>query len=210
MTDNPQWQQRQPPPPPSDNSPQPYADGPGQPPSSPGPGQSPGSPGQGDPWPGQQPPPGGAWQGQPQQGPPQGGAWQGQQAYSGQPRNGQQASGDERTWMILAHVSAPIAFIVSAGLLSLVGPLLVWLFKKDTSAAVRQSAAGAFNFNLTFWLLYLLGWVVAIFTLGLGFVVAIPFWIVIFLVAAFAHIKGAIRASSGQTYRYPFQLPVLS
>lgn len=203
MTDNSQWQEGQPPPPPphnpGSNNPdstnpdphhpgQPYAGGSAQLPHSP---QHQGQWQQGDPG---------------QQGQPQAGAWQGQPAY--QPN--QQASGDERTWMILAHVSAPIAFIVSAGWLSFVGPLLVWLFKKDSSPAVRQAAAGAFNFNLTFWLLYLLGWVVAIFTLGLGFLVAIPFWLLIFLVAAYVHIKGAIRASRGETYRYPFQLPVLS
>lgn len=210
MTDNnSQWQEGQQPPPPPSNDPQPYADGPAQSPHSPAQ-----SPGQGEPWQGQQPaPPSGAWQDQPQGGAwqaQQQSAWQGQQAYAGQPHQAQQASGDERTWMILAHVSAPIAFIVSAGWLSFVGPLLVWLFKKDESPAIRQAAAGAFNFNLTFWLLYLLGWVLAIFTLGLGFLVAIPFWILIFLVAAYVHIRGAIQASRGQSYRYPFQLPVLS
>ncbi|OLL82996.1 hypothetical protein Ae263Ps1_0051c [Pseudonocardia sp. Ae263_Ps1] len=50
---------------------------------------------------------------------------------------------------ILAHLSAPIAAVLSAGLLSLLGPLLVWLVKKDDPFA-RRAAAGAFNFNLSF------------------------------------------------------------
>lgn len=124
------------------------------------------------------------------------------------PRQQGISSGD-RTWMILAHLSAPIAFIVSAGSLSFLGPLLIWFFRKDDSPAVRQAAAGAFNFNLSFWILYLLGWVVGIVTLTLGFIVVIPFWIVIFLVAAYAHIKGALKAAQGETYHYPFQLPIL-
>lgn len=129
------------------------------------------------------------------------------QAYQAYQRQG--ISSGERTWMIMAHLSAPIAFILSAGSLSFLGPLVIWLIQKDSSPAVRASAAGAFNFNLSFWVLYLLGWVVGIVTLTLGFIVVIPFWIVIFLVAAFVHIKGALRAARGETYRYPFQLPVL-
>src|SRR3712207_7429071 len=52
---------------------------------------------------------------------------------------------------ILAHLSAPIAALLSAGSLSLLGPMLVWLAKKDDPYA-RRAAAGAFNFNLSVWL----------------------------------------------------------
>jgi len=190
MTDNPQWQPGQPPPPPSgDAGQQPYADQPGQ---------SAGST------------PQGGWQSQPQEG------WQGQQshqsqqAYQNQQAYQPQPAGDERTWMILAHLSAPIAYIFSAGSLSILGPLLIWFLRKDVSAPTRHAAAGAFNFNLTFWLLYIAGWVFGVVTLGLGFLLVIPFWIVIYVVAAYVHIKGALRASRGETYTYPFQLKVLS
>jgi uncharacterized protein len=108
---------------------------------------------------------------------------------------------------ILAHLSAPIAALVSAGSLSLLGPLLVWLVKKDDPYA-RRAAAGAFNFNLTFWLLYLISWVL-IFTV-IGAVVGIPLIIVLFLVSAWCHIKGAIRAADDRPYDYPFQIRVLS
>lgn len=111
--------------------------------------------------------------------------------------------------MMLAHLSAPIAWLVSAGFLGFIGPFIIWLLYKDRDPGVRQAAAGAFNFNLSFWVLYILGWVVGIVTLTLGFLVVIPFWIVIFLVAAYCHIKGTVWASQGRVYRYPFQLPVL-
>lgn len=214
MTDNPQWQPGQPPPPPN-NNPQPYAAESAQPGDAPAQGGQwqDGQP-QGGQWQGSQPQ-GGQWQdGQPQGGQPQGGQWQGgppQGNWQGQPAyQSQAASGEERTWMILAHLSAPIAFIVSAGSLSFLGPLLIWFLRKDSSPRIRQAAAGAFNFNLTFWILYLLGWVVGIVTLTLGFLLVIPFWIVIFLIAAYVHIKGALRAAGGESYDYPFQLKVLS
>lgn len=108
---------------------------------------------------------------------------------------------------VLAHLSAPIAALLSAGSLSLLGPLLVWLVKKDDPYA-RRAAAGAFNFNLTFWLLYLLSWLL-IFTV-VGAVVGIPLLVVLFLVSAWCHVKGAIRAADDRPYDYPFQIRVLS
>ena len=116
-------------------------------------------------------------------------------------------SGSSRVAAILAHLSAPIAALLSAGSLSLLGPLLVWLVKKNDPYA-RRAAAGAFNFNLTFWLLYLISWLL-IFTV-IGAVVGIPLIIVLFIVSAWCHIKGALRAADDRPYDYPFQIRVLS
>lgn len=114
---------------------------------------------------------------------------------------------EERGAAIVAHLSAPIAFVVSAGWLSFVGPLLVWLIYKDKSPLTRRAAAGAFNFNVAFWIVNLIAWV-CIFTV-IGAVIGIPLLIISFLVAAWTHIRGALRARDGLPYDYPFQLPIL-
>ncbi|WP_254849407.1 MULTISPECIES: DUF4870 domain-containing protein [unclassified Pseudonocardia] len=57
-------------------------------------------------------------------------------------------------------------------------------------------------------MLFLLSWVL-IFTV-VGILVALPLMLVLFVVSAWCHIKGAIRASNNETYDYPFQLRVLS
>ena len=116
-------------------------------------------------------------------------------------------SSSSRFAAILAHLSAPIAALLSAGSLSLLGPLLVWLVKKDEPYA-RRAAAGAFNFNLTFWLLYLISWLLILTVVGA--VVGIPMIIVLFVVSAWCHIKGAVRAADDRPYDYPFQIRVLS
>lgn len=116
-------------------------------------------------------------------------------------------SAGSRLAAIIAHLSAPIAALLSAGSLSLLGPLLVWLVKKD-DPYVRRAAAGAFNFNLTFWLLYLVSWLL-IFTV-IGAVIGIPLIIALFVVSAWCHIKGAIRAADDRPYDYPFQIRLLS
>ena len=116
-------------------------------------------------------------------------------------------SAGSRMAAILAHLSAPIAAVLSAGARGLLGPLLVWLLmKRDPNA--RRAAAGAFNFNLSFWLLYLVSWVL-IFTV-IGAVIGIPLIVLLFLVSAWCHIKGAIRAADDRPYDYPFQIRVLS
>ena len=108
---------------------------------------------------------------------------------------------------IIAHLSAPIAALLSAGSLSLLGPLVVWLVMKNDQYA-RKAAAGAFNFNLAFWLLYLVSWLL-IFTV-IGAVIGIPLIILLFVVSAWCHIKGAIRAANDRPYDYPFQIRLLS
>ena len=126
-----------------------------------------------------------------------------------QPQSGTPAmpSGGSRIAAILAHLSAPIAALLSAGSLSLLGPLLVWLAMKNDPYA-RKAAAGAFNFNLAFWVLYLVSWVL-IFTV-IGAVIGIPLIIILFVVSAWCHVKGAIRAANDRSYDYPFQIRLLS
>lgn len=128
-----------------------------------------------------------------------------------QPHYQQQAyapSSSDRAAAVLTHLSAPIAAVISVGSLSVLGPLVMWFIYKDKSPSVRYAAAGAFNFNLSFWLLYLLSWLLIVTVVGA--VIGIPLMIVILAVSLFCHIKGAIRANNGQAYTYPFQIKVLS
>lgn len=125
-----------------------------------------------------------------------------QQGSSGPP-----ARGDDRALAVIAHLSPLIALVLSAGFLSFLGPLLVWLIWRERGELVRNAAASAFNFNLTVWLASIIAWI-CVFT-----VVLIPLAIVLWAVALIAQIVlsilGAIRANNGVVYRYPFQVPIL-
>ena len=117
-------------------------------------------------------------------------------------------SSDERLWAMLAHLSAPIASVVSVGWLNFVGPLIVWLLFKDRSAFVRNAAAGAFNFQLTTTLATILGWIL-IFT-----IVLFPVGIILLIIGALGSIVlgviGALKTWNGEAYTYPWQFRVLS
>lgn len=143
--------------------------------------------------------------GPPQPGPPQPGPPQ--FGYGGPPTP---VSGDERSMMLIAHLSAPVSMLLSVGWLPFLGPLLVWLFYKERSRAVRTAAAGAFNFNISMTIASVLTWISVIFTLGIGLLWAVPIWIVLFVVQIWVHVKGALAASRGEVYDYPFQVRILS
>lgn len=115
--------------------------------------------------------------------------------------------GDERILAILAHLSPLIASIVSAGWLSIVGPLLVWLVWKNHSPLVRTASATSFNFNITIWVAQVLGWIFII------TIVLLPIGLLLLIVPTILQwvfsIWGALKASAGEPFKYPFQIPVL-
>ena len=106
---------------------------------------------------------------------------------------------NERTWGMLAHLSA-LAGLVMPLIGIVLGPLVVWLARRDESEFVAAHAKEALNFNISVLLgalaCMLLMLVFVGFLLGTALFVA---WLVMMLVAA-------IKASEGQTYRYPFSL----
>lgn len=108
---------------------------------------------------------------------------------------------------ILAHLAAVIAMVVSAGWLTFVGPLVVWFIYKDKSRFVRNAAAGAFNFNLAMTITSVVAWILC-FTIILIPVSIIAF-IVVFVMTLLYSIKGALKASNNELYRYPFGINLL-
>jgi uncharacterized protein len=108
-------------------------------------------------------------------------------------------SENERTWGMLAHLSA-LAGLVLPLIGIVLGPLLVWLARRDESEFVAAHAKEALNFNISVLIgalaCMLLMLVFIGFLLGTALFIA---WLVMTLVAA-------IKASEGHLYRYPFSL----
>jgi uncharacterized protein len=103
---------------------------------------------------------------------------------------------DERTWGMVAHLAALAFFIMPFG--NILGPLVVWLAKRDHSTFVAQHAKEALNFNITFLIGALVCGVLLIFSIGILFgAVLFVFWLVLTIIAA-------LKANEGAAYRYPF------
>ena len=101
---------------------------------------------------------------------------------------------DEKNLAMLAHLLGAFT--------SVVGPLIIWLLKKDESAFINQEAREALNFQLTALIAYTLLTVVAFITCGLGGVL-IP---LVMLAVLILGIVAAVAAKDGKPYRYPLTL----
>jgi uncharacterized protein len=115
-------------------------------------------------------------------------------------------SSDSRNLGLLAHLSA---FAMFVGVPSPVGPLVVWLIKRDQDPYVAAHALEALNFNLSLWLYGVAATVVAVLTLGLALIFIVPLGLVVGVAWFILVIIAALRASNGEHYRYPLTLRLI-
>ena len=116
-------------------------------------------------------------------------------------------SAEQRSWAMFCHLAALSVFVTGIGLI--LGPLIVWLIKRDEMPFVDDQGKEALNFNIT---LCLLGVVLGLFvliTLGIGALIVVPLSVVIGLVWLIVTIVAAIKANDGEYYRYPFALRLI-
>lgn len=109
---------------------------------------------------------------------------------------------EEKTWGMLAHLTSLSGLIIPFG--SLLGPLVVWLVKKDTMPFVADQGKEALNFNITVAIAAIVSGVLTLVLIGflLLAVVAVG-WLVLTILAT-------IEANKGVAYRYPFTLRLVN
>jgi len=112
--------------------------------------------------------------------------------------------GDERTWALFGHLSAFSAFITGIG--CILGPLIVWLIKRDTLPFAGDQAKEALNYNITVALAFLALWILTLITFGIGLILTIPVGLALFVAWIVFTIIAAINANNGVRYRYPLTL----
>jgi len=159
------------------------------PPASGAGGYAPPPPGYGTPPPGYGPPPG------PPPGPQYGGYGPGPAGF---------ASGEDRTWIMVAHFGGAILAFVSGGWLGWIAPLIALLARGSQSPTVRQHSAAALNFQLLWAIVALVITVVStclsIIVIGvLGFLLLVVPW----LMGSIFGIIAGVKALNGEPYSYP-------
>ncbi|MGH8191488.1 MAG: DUF4870 domain-containing protein [Rhodanobacteraceae bacterium] len=118
----------------------------------------------------------------------------------------------ERQWAMFAHLSALLGGLVTGwvgGWGWFLGPLIIWLIKKDTMPFVDDQAKEALNFNITLAIVYVILWILSVATFGVGLMLAIPLMFIIGIAALVFIILAAIKANEGVAYRYPFALRLI-
>ena len=83
------------------------------------------------------------------------------------------------------------------------GALVIWLVKKDSSAYVAQESVEALNFQLTVMIGYVICGILNFILIG---VIAFPLLYILNIIFC---IMGAMAASKGIGYRYPYALRLI-
>ena len=115
---------------------------------------------------------------------------------------------DARQWAMFSHLSALLALVIG---LPFVGPLLIYMIKKDDHPFIADQARESLNFNLSFFIyaivLGITTFVLSLILIGLllipvffGLVIA---WLILAIVAA-------MKANNGEAYRYPLTLRLIA
>jgi uncharacterized Tic20 family protein len=110
---------------------------------------------------------------------------------------------------MFAHLSALLG-LFTGGVGCVIGPLVIWLIKKETMPFVDDQGKEALNFNITVaasaLILTVVGTILLVILVGFLFYFAVfllgIYWLVMTVIAA-------IKANEGVSYRYPFTVRLI-
>lgn len=98
-------------------------------------------------------------------------------------------------WAMLCHISALIGFVIPFG--HILGPLVIWLFKRDEYAAVAFHGKEAVNFQIAMTIYFFIAALMIFIFIGMVLLPLLAiFWFIWMILAS-------LRAADGQPYRYP-------
>src|SRR5256714_2024280 len=112
-------------------------------------------------------------------------------------------SSSVRTWCMLAHASALVGFLVPvAG--HLVGPLIVWLAKRQDSPEIDAHGKESMNFQISMLIWNCIAAILIVVLIGIPLLILLHILNIIFVIVA------SIQASEGKLYRYPLTIRLIS
>lgn len=121
-------------------------------------------------------------------------------------------SAEERQWAMFAHLSALLGGLLTGaigGWGCFLGPLVIWLMKKETMPFVDDQAKEALNFNITVAIAFFALFVLTLITLGIGALLTVPLMVIIGIGALVLIVMAGIKANEGVRYRYPFAIRLI-
>jgi len=84
-----------------------------------------------------------------------------------------------------------------------IGPLIIWLIKKDDDPFIDQQGKEALNFQITVTIASIVGGVLSVICIGLLLLAAVGILDIIFVIMA------CVASSKGQAYRYPVSIRLI-
>lgn len=107
-----------------------------------------------------------------------------------------------RFWAVLVHAIALIGFFVPvAG--HIVGPLVIWLAKRDDSPELDAHGKESVNFQISMLIYNVIAGILCVVLIGVPILILLHFLNIIFVIIA------AIQASDGKLFRYPISIRLI-
>jgi hypothetical protein len=119
-------------------------------------------------------------------------------------------SAEERKWAMFAHLSALAGALLTSGwggsIGFFVGPLIIWLLKREEMPFVNDQGKEALNFAITVSIACFVLLLMTIMSLGIAALITIPAFMIIGIGSLVLVVIAAIKANEGVAYRYPVTL----
>ena len=113
----------------------------------------------------------------------------------------------ERQWIIILHLSA-LAGLVIVGFGHILGPLIIWLLKKNEVSGLDEAGKSVLNYQISWSIWFFISGVVA--AVGSCLVVPLALPVGTFIAWLAFLINGAIKASNGVIYNFPLTIRFFS
>jgi uncharacterized Tic20 family protein len=108
---------------------------------------------------------------------------------------------DDRTFGMLCHLVALAGCVIPFG--NIIGPLVIWLIKKDQSAFVNDQGKESLNFQISLTIYGIVSAILIFVLIGiLTSIVLGIFWLIMIIMAS-------VKANEGIAYRYPLTIRFL-
>jgi len=104
----------------------------------------------------------------------------------------------EKTWGMLAHLSALAGFIIPFG--NIIGPLIIWLIKKDESSFVNDQGKESLNFQISITIYCIVSAILILLVIGIFLLIGLGIFSIVMI------ILGAVKANSGEKFKYPLSI----
>jgi len=102
---------------------------------------------------------------------------------------------DQNMWAMLCHLSALAGFVIPLG--NIIGPLVIWLIKKDEYALVNDQGKEALNFQISMTIYYIISAILIIVIIGILMLIGLAIFSLVMIIIAM------VKANEGVAYRYP-------
>ena len=106
-----------------------------------------------------------------------------------------------KNWSMACHLSALVGFLIPLG--ALIGPLVVWLMKRDEMVEVAEQGRDSLNFQLTMLIAYVVSFVLVFIGIGLLLLPLVGLFSLVMIIIA------TVKASEGKRFIYPLSLQLI-